>query len=759
MTLAAGTLVGPYRIVELLGAGGVGEVYRVRDPRLDRDVALKFLHEEYSADPMEAARFTREAKLAASLRHTNIIVIHDVGVHEGRPFLVMELLEGTTLRHRLGGRALPAAELVKLGTQIARALEAAHAKQIVHRDLKPENVFVLPDDQIKILDFGLAIQEEEIHTEKLFDFDSGRTILRTRAGSVLGTAGYMAPEQVRGLAVDVRADIFAFGAILYEMATGRKAFVRESVADSLVAVLTDEPDGLTEANPDAALAEPLASLVRRCLHKAPRERLQSISEVLAELEKLDDRPNAAAPAQRRESRASLAVLPFADISAAKDHEYFCDGVCEEITSALARLPGLRIASRTSAFQFRERTKDIRAIAAALGVDTVLEGSVRSAKDRVRIGVQLVNAADGYQIWADTYDRRLDDIFAVQEEIARKVVSSLQVSLALPSEPLVATAPADVRAYTLYLRGRHHWNRRTEEGFRKAIAAYREALAVDPAYAQAHAGLAEAELSLGLYGIEPAGNSMPAARASAEAALALSKNRAHVQAVLGCAQAVYDWQWEEAEATFARAIALDPQDAAAYHWLAIMVQTPRRRFVEAQAALKHAIAIDPLSLVFNTTAGMIAYFAGDFPHACTLIMAALELDRTFALAHLFLGQALAETGAFDRALDHLQIANRVSGESPEARAALASVAARAGESAIAREELAALQALSASRYLSPSLIAQVHVGLGETAEALAALEQAYRLKAADLPWLVVRPVFAPLRHEPRFSALVTGMGLG
>ncbi len=481
MSVAPGSRLGPYEVLAPLGAGGMGEVYRARDGRLGREVAIKVLPAELAGDAERLERFEREARAAAALNHPNILAVHDLGTHEGAPFLVCELLEGETLRDRLrAGRPAPAAAL-GWALQLARGIAAAHARGVVHRDLKPENLFLTRDGHLKILDFGLAKVSAPATVAA-----TAPTVAGTLAGTLLGTAGYMAPEQARGLPADARSDIFAFGAVVYELLAGESAFQRETAADTLAAVLREEPRELA-ATP-LGLPPEVVRLVRRCLAKRPEDRYQSAADLAFDLETLAAAPRAAPEAA---ATASVAVLPFSDLSPGRDQEYFCDGVAEEILNALCCVAGLRVAARTSSFQFRHVALDVRAIGQRLGVTHVLEGSVRKAGDRLRVTVQLVEVDGGYHLWSERYDRGLADVFEIQDEIAQKVALALRgvLSEALRRGQRQA-ATRNVEAYDYYLRGRQFFYQARRRGMEYARQMFERALALDPGYALAWAGLAD-----------------------------------------------------------------------------------------------------------------------------------------------------------------------------------------------------------------------------------------------------------------------------
>jgi serine/threonine protein kinase len=461
MVLSAGTRLGSYEILAAIGAGGMGEVYRAHDPRLGRDVAIKVLPAALSADADRLRRFEQEARAAAALNHPNILTVHEIGTHDGQPYIVSELLEGKTLRDALGHGALPVKKAIDYALQISQGLAAAHEKRIVHRDLKPENLFVTKESRVKILDFGLAKLTEAAVA------GVSETMVATRAGDtvpgmVLGTVGYMSPEQVRGHAVDHRSDMFSFGAILYEMLSGARAFSGDTAADTMSAILREQPPDLrlrTSTPPS------LARIIHRCLEKDPSDRLQAARDLHFAIELISEVQSAAPTLQAHTHEQSIAVLPFANMNADPDSQYFSDGLSEELINAMTQLGGLRVAARTSAFRFRGRDVDIREIGRQLNVAAVLEGSVRRAGTRLRITAQLLNVADGYHLWSERYDRALDDVFEIQDDITTSIVRALEPTLLGRHRSLIERHSANVEAFEQYLKGQQLWYQRTPQNLR------------------------------------------------------------------------------------------------------------------------------------------------------------------------------------------------------------------------------------------------------------------------------------------------------
>jgi len=741
MSLAAGSRVGPYTIVALIGSGGMGDVYRARDPRLDRDVAIKVLRS--ARDRVALDRFEREARAVASLTHPNALAVFDVGAENGVPYIVTELLAGTTLRKHLGKR-LPAGEALRIVRQIADVLTAAHEKGIVHRDLKPENVFLLPDGTVKLIDFGLARQ--------VASSPDAETRLITATGSVAGTFAYMAPEQIRGLECDGRTDLFALGIVLYEMLAGARPFTGATWADVTTAILTAEPNPLPAGTGLPAL-EPI---IRRALKKNPAERFSSIREFATAL----DAPAgsvAAAEHHRQALTHSVAVLPFVDLSAQRDHQFFCDGMAEEILNALARLPGLRLASASRSFRFRGEDVDAQSAAAAMGVESVLEGSVRSAGGRLRVAARLVDAEDGRVLWSEQFDRDLADVFAVQDEIARMVVTAVKPKLvaALPTR-VIPSLTGNPEAYALYLKGRFHWNKRSERGFLDSINCFVEARAIDPTFARAAAGLADVYAMLGIHGLRAPAEVMPHVSVAALEALALDDTLAEAHASLALVRGVYDWARQDALDHFEQMLRLDPHYAAGLQSYAVHGLVPLGRLDEALDLLRRAVAIDPVSLPISSTLGFVLGLADRAGEAIAVLRRALDLEP-HAMTHFFLGNTLAEVGDFALAIEHLQRATAQS-DRPDILAALGYAFAKTGDDDSARGVLARLEQQAARRYVSPVGAARIHVALNQVDQALDALEEGARARATDLTWIRVEPPFRPLAEHPRFVALLQRLHL-
>ncbi len=759
MSLAGGTRLGPYEILSPLGAGGMGEVYKARDSRLDRDVAIKVLPESLLSDSEALARFEREAKAVAALSHPNILAIHDFGRERGIAYAVMEMLEGETLHERLDGGPIPQRKALDYALQIAQGLAAAHEKGIIHRDLKPQNVFVTRDGLVKILDFGLA----KVATPSASEGRSNApTTPGTRTGVILGTVGYMSPEQVRGAVANHRSDIFSLGVLLYEMLTGERAFRRESDVETMMAILREDP--LEASVAGKGLPPELEEIVGHCLEKSPEERFQSARDLAFAL-RVAEREGRGATSGRPESGArsgataiaaeasgtSIAVLPFRNLSAEKENEYFSDGVTEEIINALTKIEALRVASRTSAFAFKGKDEDVRRIGAALGVKSVLEGSVRQSGKRIRISAQLINVADGYHLWSERYDREMEDVFEVQDEISRSIAGALKVRL-MPAEEagLSSRGTDDVEAYNDYLKGRYYFNRREAP---EAVAEFERALARDPRYTDAYTGLADSYCIWGFYGGIPTLDAFAKARAAAEKAHELDPELADVRVSLALIEHYFGWDLAREEAELKHAIRLAPRSAAAYSWLGLSLAF-RPSHEEALTMARRAAELEPLSANAQTNVAWAFYARRRFEEAVQEFRRALHIDPNapyplwaIAFAYLTMGRAKEAVAPLEKALE---VTRR---RQSHYVGLLGGAYAAAGRRPEALELLEELNARSSREYIPPFHLAFVQIPLGNADEAISCLERACADRNGLAWWPRSCPFYDPLRSHPRFQALL------
>ena len=787
MVLRRGDRLGPYEIIAPLGAGGMGEVYRGRDPRIGREVAIKVLPQSFSKDADRLRRFEREARSAGMLNHPNVVVVYDVGEEEGSPYIVSELLEGESLRERLATGLLSSAVALEYVGQIARGLAAAHEKGIVHRDLKPENIFVTRDDRVKLLDFGLA---KLTHAEApQADATEAPTVSGTEAGVTLGTIGYMSPEQVRGLTADARSDIFSFGAVIYEMLGGRRAFRSASPVETMNAILKDDP--VPFATLGRSVAPALERVIRKCLAKDPASRFQSAADlsfalteasVDSELPRSPLRrgmrrifPIAAAGAaiaiglvlwSRRPAPAgaggtprfsSLAVLPLQNVSGNREEEYFSDGMTEALISDLAQVSALRVISRTSVMQYKDTKKPLPQIARELGVDAVIEGSVMRAGDRVRITAQLIDAKADRHLWAHDYERDVRDVLSLQSEVARAVAQEVRAKLTSGEEVRLAKArPIDPAAQEAYLKGRYFLAKGTEDAIVKAIGYFRVAIEKEPLGARGYAGLSDAYSGLRSIYRRPH-DVMPQAKAAAVKAVELDDSLAEGHVSLAFAEMFYDFDWRAAEREFRRAIELNPSLADAHDGLALYLMA-NERHEEAITEIERARRLDPLSPIVLGDASWVYYGARRYNRALELARQWVEQVPESPWSHTYLGLALEKTGHVEEAIGELEKAAS-SDRSVTILEWLGGAYAAAGRRNDARRILAELTGRAQTRYVCPYEVATVYAGLGDKDSAINWLQKGVQERADCMPWIQADSKMDSLRSDPRFAAILRGVGFG
>jgi eukaryotic-like serine/threonine-protein kinase len=738
-----GKILGHYQITSEIGKGGMGEVYQAKDRKLGRDVAIKVLPEEFARDADRVARFKREAKVLASLNHPNIATIHGLEEYGGTNFLVLELVEGQNLADRIKNGAIPVEEALKLALQTAEALEAAHEKGIIHRDLKPSNIMVTDKGSVKLLDFGLAkLYEQDAAVSQLPTADYPAT----QAGAILGTVAYMSPEQAQGQSADARSDIFSFGLVLYEMLSGRKAFTGDSTPAIMAALLRDNPSAL-QTSPS------IEKLVQKCLAKQPSGRHQAISEVKTALERIfAEKPNIAAA----EMQPSIAVLPFVNMSGDKEQEYFSDGLAEEIINALTQIPKLKVTARTSAFAFRGKEQDITKIADTLHVRTILEGSVRKSGNRVRITAQLINAADGYHLWSERYDREMTDVFAIQDEICRAIVDKLRVQLAT-DRPIVKRHTENLEAYSLYLKGHYNLYKGTPDGMAKGKEYFEQALAIDPNYALALFGLADFYFSMGFLGYFPPNMAWREAGKFALKALEFDDALPAAHALMASLRAM-EYDWKGAEKEFHRALDLGPNSEEARIYYCLYFLIPTRRIAEAIDVWRKALDLDPLSPFIQYGLGYTYYLIRKWDQAIEQCRNALEIDPHHYLAHQYLGFTYLQIGRIDEGMRECEIAAERVGRSHWAFAFRAIAYACAGHFDEARRVLDGLQQFAKESSVSPSTFAWIYCSLGDIDKGLEWFENAIDTHDGLISHGHIFPIYDVLRSHPRYPALLRKMNL-
>ncbi len=751
-----GQTLGHYKILDKLGAGGMGEVYRARDERLDRDVAIKVLPEEVAQDDDRLARFEREAKAIARLSHPNILDIYELGDHDGRPFMVTELLVGETLSELLEHCSLGWRKATEIGAAIADGLAAAHISGVVHRDLKPSNIFVISDGYVKVIDFGLARYEPAGAGQ---DETAVQTMtVRTEPGTVLGTAPYMSPEQVRGEPVDPRSDIFSLGCVLYEMACGRRAFSRGTAVETMNAILKEPASEVGASRPE--VPPEFDRITAHCLEKNSRQRFQSASDLSFALRSLltaTDRIPSGEHGTRpttRDTKPSIAVLPFKNLSADPEQEFFCDGMAEEITNALVHVQGLRVVARTSAFAFKGKHEDVREIGGKLDVGAIVEGSVRKAGDRLRITAQLIDVRDGSHMWSERFDRRLEDVFEIQDEISLAIVDSLKVRLlAREKASLVRRHTDNLEAHKAYLEGLFEWNKMSPEGFVRCQELFREAIQLDPDFAPAYAQLADSYTSVTWWADLPPTEALAHAVPLVEKALALDPTLAHAHSVMGQYSSFFERDLIAGDRSLRRAVEIAPNDALAQTYLALVLVMAGHG-TEASERARAALRLDPLSPTNSVWAGVVLLLAGHADEGRSVIEKQVEMTPHLWMPQYWLSFALAMHGRLVEARLPAEKALELSGGSSLTLFHLASLCYRLGEKASGDTLFIRLQQRAQTGYVAPMFLTWVHLARGEPEAALHCAGEA--LTAKD-PWVIPHRVMCPaiVPANPLVDDLVAG----
>jgi serine/threonine protein kinase/Tfp pilus assembly protein PilF len=783
------TFAGRYQIIEELGKGGMGKVYKANDTKINEKIALKLIKPEVAADKKTIERFSNELKFARKIRHKNVCQMFDLNEEKGTHYITMEYVKGEDLKKLIRKMGqLSVGQVIPIAKQVCDGLAEAHRLGVVHRDLKPQNIMVDEEGNARIMDFGIA-----------------RSILGkgiTGAGVMIGTPEYMSPEQAEVKEVEQRSDIYSLGVILYEMVTGRVPFEGETPLGIAMKHKSEIPKDPRELN--TQIPEDLSRVILRCMEKDKEKRYQSVEEVRSELKNIEKgiptterivpkrKPITSKeitvtfglkklfiPAlvivalviaaviiwqvfPRKEAiptpsgKPSIAVLPFEDLSPQKDQGYLCDGFAESLISSLTKIKDLRVPARTSSFSFKEKERDIQEIGEKLNVKTILEGSVQKAGDRLRITTQLINVDDESLIWSEQYNRELDDVFAIQDEITLAIVDKLKLNLLGEEKAsLVKRYTENLEAYNLYLQGRFFWNKRTDEGAKKAIEYFEQSIEKDPSYALAYTGLADSYLLLPYYFTISPKEVYPKAKEAAQKALEIDNTLSEAHTSMAMIKLTYDWDWVGAEKEFKRAIELNPSYATAHHWYAWFLMW-MARFNEAMEEIERARDLDPLSLIINRDIGTVSLLARQYDQAIEILQKMLEMSPNFPQTRIYLARAYFLKSMYKKALSVLQKEKELIGLYPLLESWIGICYMKMGQKTKTQEVLDQLIQRSEQEYVSSYFIALIYFAIGENDQGFKRLDQAYNERSGFLCYLKTEPILDNLRSDPRFQDLMQRM---
>lgn len=739
-----------YKIIEKLGEGGMGVVYKAQDTKLDRLVALKFLHSQLTISDTDKKRFIQEAKVASSINHPNVCVIYDIQEHvdplteDRQQFIIMEYVDGVTLSEIIKEKKLKPIEVIDYALQMAEALNEAHSNGIIHRDIKSDNIMVNKRNQIKVMDFGLAKLKGSIRL--------------TKTAVTMGTTAYMAPEQARGGEVDHRSDIWSFGVVLHEMLTGQLPFKGAYEQAMTYAIVNEEPDLSKIMELDRS--SKWESIVKSALEKQKENRYSNMKNIIDDLSSFKEKMHSKSSMESDQdvSIHSIAVLPFVDMSPQRDQEYFCDGIAEEIIASLSHLEKLKVVARTSAFAFKGKQMDIREIGQKLNVNHILEGSIRKAGNRLRITAQLIQVSDGFHLWSDRFDRDLEDVFAIQDEISLAIVDNLKLKLIEADRAIVMKCYTEhIDAYNNYLMGRYFVDKGRKSDFLKSLQYFTKAIETDPNYAQGYSGMANTYYLLGLLGSEMPSKVFPQAKEYAEKALQIDDAFSEAHTILGLVKAQYEWDWEGAEKEFQHALSLNPNSSFTYYGFGIYYAAIGK-LGEAIKPAKKYLELDPQSIFANNMMGTILLRAGQYTEAKKHLQKVIEMEPNLSTTYFLSGQVSMKESQYDQGITKIEKAAALENDNPMTLSSLGWAYGIAGRENEAKQILVRLEEMSRDRYISRFLYAKIYAGLGDKDRAFEYLEEAYQQHAMSLALIITDESVENLRLDPRFMELLKKINL-
>jgi serine/threonine protein kinase/tetratricopeptide (TPR) repeat protein len=740
-----GKTISHYKILDKIGEGGMGVVYKAEDTKLKRTVALKFLPPELMKDPEAKERFIQEAQAAAALDHPNICTVHEIDESDDQAYIAMAFVKGQTLKDKIKAGQLELNEVLQIATQIAEGIRAAHKKGITHRDIKPANIMLTEEGLVKIMDFGLAKLSWGVDL--------------TKTATVMGTVAYMSPEQACGEKVDLHSDIWSFGCVLYEMLSGRRPFKSTHEQAAIYSILNEEPEPISRVRKDVPFG--VEKILETCLQKDPLNRYVDMEALISDLKFIDmmDRTQTIRSIPTEEGPPSIAVLPFVNMSADPEQDYFCDGLAEELINSLTKIKDIKVVARTSAFAFKGKTIDVREIGKKLNVEKVLEGSVRKSGNRLRITAQLINVADGFHLWSEKFDREMEDVFAIQDEISLAIVDNLKLRLLKKEEEaLLKRYTEDPEAYNLYLKGIYNLRMYTAEGFQEAIKYFEQTLKKDPNYAFAYYGLAEVFYAISYWANVPPHEAYPKAKEYAKKAIDMDEDIGEAHAALGLVYTFYDWDWSEASRELKKALELNPSSAIihmSYSWFLSLTEKHEEAIFEA----KRAQELDPLSPLIISHIGLACVYGSQYDKAIHELKAGMILAPDFYLMHYYLGMAYRAKSMRKEAIAEYEKAVNLSGKAPWPALMLATNYFESGLTSQGEELLRNLEQRAKQEYLPPLGFTYIYYVRNDLEKAYHWTERACEEKDSFLPWCAIIPIEDyQIFREPSLKALGKEYGL-